>query len=377
MNETALLLQVPKRRIYDITNVLEGVGLIEKRSKNTVAWKGSEAILGASLDKDSKQKMAVLRKDIEGIFKEEAMLDQSINKILKIPVMGQPVHTSDIVKAIFYPGDDKQEVPSKEELVDDAGKPRRAILAVHAPFDTVAHIPNPTSGEDSKHQLYIGTREGLKKYGGENGETIESSDPKKRKGPLKARKGGKTPRVDEKIKVFLMPTVYEEKEEKLKSLGTRLLSQDPAAQAALPAAAAAATTDAAAAVATAAAVTAAAATAAAVTAAAATAGAATTDVAIADAATAAAITADVAIAAAITADVAIADVTMTDVATAPAVEAAAAEKETPGDAKVNPPSQPTVVTKGSSWDVAEQLANDEGVSDFFGVSGMSGESEAV
>lgn len=29
-----------KRRIYDITNVLEGIGLIEKRSKNSVVWRG-------------------------------------------------------------------------------------------------------------------------------------------------------------------------------------------------------------------------------------------------------------------------------------------------------------------------------------------------
>ncbi|CAF2034027.1 unnamed protein product, partial [Rotaria magnacalcarata] len=30
-----------KRRIYDITNVLEGIGLIEKQSKNTIRWKGA------------------------------------------------------------------------------------------------------------------------------------------------------------------------------------------------------------------------------------------------------------------------------------------------------------------------------------------------
>lgn len=28
-----------KRRIYDITNVLEGIGLISKRSKNVVQWR--------------------------------------------------------------------------------------------------------------------------------------------------------------------------------------------------------------------------------------------------------------------------------------------------------------------------------------------------
>jgi hypothetical protein len=39
LNQAAVQLQVQKRRIYDITNVLEGIGLIEKRSKNNIAWK--------------------------------------------------------------------------------------------------------------------------------------------------------------------------------------------------------------------------------------------------------------------------------------------------------------------------------------------------
>ena len=40
LNEAADKLQVAKRRIYDITNVLEGIGLIEKTIKNKVKWKG-------------------------------------------------------------------------------------------------------------------------------------------------------------------------------------------------------------------------------------------------------------------------------------------------------------------------------------------------
>lgn len=31
--------QVKKRRIYDITNVLEGIGLTEKIAKNHIRWK--------------------------------------------------------------------------------------------------------------------------------------------------------------------------------------------------------------------------------------------------------------------------------------------------------------------------------------------------
>ena len=38
LNCAATQLKVQKRRIYDITNVLEGIQLIEKNSKNHVRW---------------------------------------------------------------------------------------------------------------------------------------------------------------------------------------------------------------------------------------------------------------------------------------------------------------------------------------------------
>ena len=37
-------LRVQKRRIYDITNVLEGIGLIKKGGKNYIKWNGADAI---------------------------------------------------------------------------------------------------------------------------------------------------------------------------------------------------------------------------------------------------------------------------------------------------------------------------------------------
>jgi len=39
LNSTADKLDVQKRRIYDITNVLEGIGLIEKKLRNIICWK--------------------------------------------------------------------------------------------------------------------------------------------------------------------------------------------------------------------------------------------------------------------------------------------------------------------------------------------------
>ena len=42
LNDAATKLDVQKRRIYDITNVLEGIGLIEKTIKNKIKWKAED-----------------------------------------------------------------------------------------------------------------------------------------------------------------------------------------------------------------------------------------------------------------------------------------------------------------------------------------------
>lgn len=38
LNSAVQELKICKRRIYDITNVLEGIQLIEKKSKNVIRW---------------------------------------------------------------------------------------------------------------------------------------------------------------------------------------------------------------------------------------------------------------------------------------------------------------------------------------------------
>lgn len=42
LNDAAGQLNVQKRRIYDITNVLEGIGLIEKTIKNKIRWRSGD-----------------------------------------------------------------------------------------------------------------------------------------------------------------------------------------------------------------------------------------------------------------------------------------------------------------------------------------------
>lgn len=47
LNKASEQLGVQKRRIYDITNVLEGIGILEKKSKNNIQWKCGNAISSA------------------------------------------------------------------------------------------------------------------------------------------------------------------------------------------------------------------------------------------------------------------------------------------------------------------------------------------
>uniref|UniRef100_A0A8C6AAQ8 E2F/DP family winged-helix DNA-binding domain-containing protein n=1 Tax=Marmota marmota marmota TaxID=9994 RepID=A0A8C6AAQ8_MARMA len=42
LNKAATTLGVPKRRLYDITGVLNGIDFVEKKSRNHVQWTGSD-----------------------------------------------------------------------------------------------------------------------------------------------------------------------------------------------------------------------------------------------------------------------------------------------------------------------------------------------
>ncbi|CAG9585687.1 unnamed protein product [Danaus chrysippus] len=75
---TDLLAVRQKRRIYDITNVLEGIGLIEKRSKNSIQWKGASPDGNTS---EIGKKVTLLRKQIGLLEEHEELLDKQMHWI--------------------------------------------------------------------------------------------------------------------------------------------------------------------------------------------------------------------------------------------------------------------------------------------------------
>ena len=73
LNLVAEELGVQKRRIYDITNVLEGIGLIVKESKNQIRWTG----VGVG-ENEERSDLKNLRVSVDRLQEEEAKLDELI-----------------------------------------------------------------------------------------------------------------------------------------------------------------------------------------------------------------------------------------------------------------------------------------------------------
>ncbi|KAB0352101.1 hypothetical protein FD754_016958 [Muntiacus muntjak] len=73
LNWAAEVLKVQKRRIYDITNVLEGIQLIAKKSKNHIQWLGSHATVGIG------GRLEGLTQDLQQLQESERQLDHLLH----------------------------------------------------------------------------------------------------------------------------------------------------------------------------------------------------------------------------------------------------------------------------------------------------------
>ncbi|NXM66142.1 E2F6 factor, partial [Serilophus lunatus] len=73
LNEVATTLGVRKRRVYDITNVLDGIDLIQKRSKNLIQWIGNnlDQVVGKAPEQN-------LRDELSDLSAVEEALDELI-----------------------------------------------------------------------------------------------------------------------------------------------------------------------------------------------------------------------------------------------------------------------------------------------------------
>ncbi|CAI9116919.1 OLC1v1018211C1 [Oldenlandia corymbosa var. corymbosa] len=127
LNQAAEVLDVQKRRIYDITNVLEGIGFIEKASKSHITWKGS-GMLGLLMDDPvSKQKV-----ENENLYALEWRLDNRIREMHEKILALENAGTSQ--RTLYLTEEDITSVP---------GFRNKTLIAINAPRASTVEVPDP------------------------------------------------------------------------------------------------------------------------------------------------------------------------------------------------------------------------------------------
>ncbi|CAH3154332.1 unnamed protein product [Pocillopora meandrina] len=137
-----------KRRIYDITNVLEGIGLIEKKSKNSIQWKGAGP--GCNT-REISDKLVHLKGELERLEDKERELDeqrlwvqQSLKNVSEDPENEQLAYVTyeDVCRS--FKGD--------------------TLLVVQAPSGTQLEVPipdtTPSSHQPRKFQIHLKSQTG-------------------------------------------------------------------------------------------------------------------------------------------------------------------------------------------------------------------------
>ncbi|KAJ7338963.1 hypothetical protein JRQ81_012865 [Phrynocephalus forsythii] len=132
-----------KRRIYDITNVLEGIDLIEKKSKNSIQWKG----VGAGCNtKEIVERLRYLEAEIEDLELKEKELDQ------------QKLWLQQSIKNVKEDSTNKHFSYITHEDICDCFN-GDTLLAIQAPAGTQLEVPLPHVGQ-KKYQVNLKSNSG-------------------------------------------------------------------------------------------------------------------------------------------------------------------------------------------------------------------------
>ncbi|XP_078448309.1 transcription factor E2FB-like [Wolffia australiana] len=135
LNKAADILEVQKRRIYDITNVLEGVGLIEKKLKNRIRWKG----LDMPRPKDMEDQLGALKAHVENLSAEEYNLDLMISETLdNLRMLCEDENNK---KWLYVTREDINSLPCFAN---------NTLVAVKAPHGTSLEVPDPIEVGENK-----------------------------------------------------------------------------------------------------------------------------------------------------------------------------------------------------------------------------------
>ncbi|XP_061675885.1 transcription factor E2F3-like isoform X2 [Syngnathoides biaculeatus] len=128
LNLAAETLQVQKRRLYDITNVLEGIHLIKKKSKNNIQWMGC-SLLEVEGSLNQRQRLTA---EVSALMEEEQRLEQLIQKC-----------SSDARHIIELPSNEEFAYVTYEDIKRLGNLQDQTVIVVKAPTDTKLEVTDP------------------------------------------------------------------------------------------------------------------------------------------------------------------------------------------------------------------------------------------
>uniref|UniRef100_A0A8B9Z4V4 E2F transcription factor 2 n=1 Tax=Buteo japonicus TaxID=224669 RepID=A0A8B9Z4V4_9AVES len=128
LNRAAEVLEVQKRRIYDITNVLEGIQLIRKKSKNNIQWMGTGIFEDAAVS----AKQQALRGELTELARTERTLDQLLQDCA-LQLRPSFSYTSSPSTLAYVTYQDLRAISNFQE---------QTVIAVKAPPETQLEVPD-------------------------------------------------------------------------------------------------------------------------------------------------------------------------------------------------------------------------------------------
>ncbi|KAF9325076.1 E2F transcription factor 3, partial [Linnemannia elongata] len=132
LNQTANKLGVQKRRIYDITNVLEGIDLIEKFKKNNVRWKGVTSTNNKSTAGCRQAASGINRQRRDELLQEKARLEQEHSRLVQMRAqvdgaIKDTLTNENTARFAYVTMEDIKKVDSLQDSL---------VLAVSTPYET-------------------------------------------------------------------------------------------------------------------------------------------------------------------------------------------------------------------------------------------------
>ncbi|XP_040917464.1 transcription factor E2F2 isoform X2 [Toxotes jaculatrix] len=143
LNWATEVLEVQKRRIYDITNVLEGVQLIRKKSKNNIQWLVGDVFEGGA---GGGEKTCALRKELGDLERAERSLDELIHS-----------STTQLKQLTEYKDNQRLGYVTYQDIRSIGSLRDQTVIAVKAPAETKLEVPDTAGGS---LQIYLKSKNG-------------------------------------------------------------------------------------------------------------------------------------------------------------------------------------------------------------------------